>query len=75
MTVADRKPLARRLIDAKRVVVKVGSALLVDADKGRLNRAWLESFAADIAAMPQARARGDPGVLRRHRAWAGGTSG
>jgi glutamate 5-kinase len=31
------------------LVVKVGSALLVDADKGRLNRSWLEGFAADIA--------------------------
>jgi glutamate 5-kinase len=37
------------LTDAKRVVVKVGSALLVDAEKGRLNRAWLESFAEDVA--------------------------
>jgi glutamate 5-kinase len=46
---------ARRLIDAKRVVVKVGSALLVDADKGRLNRIWLESFAADVAAMRKRR--------------------
>ena len=51
MNIADRKALARRLTDAKRVVVKVGSALLVDADKGRLNRAWLESFAADMASL------------------------
>jgi glutamate 5-kinase len=50
MTVADRQATARRLSDAKRMVVKVGSALLVDADKGRLNRVWLESFAADVAA-------------------------
>ena len=50
MTLADRKAAARRLTDAKRVVIKVGSALLVDADKGRLNRSWLETFAADIAA-------------------------
>src|SRR5277367_1828909 len=49
MTIADRKLIARHLTDAKRVVVKVGSALLVDADKGRLNRSWLESLAADIA--------------------------
>src|ERR1700733_11359039 len=49
MTIADRKLIARHLTEAKRVVVKVGSALLVDADKGRLNRAWLEAFAADIA--------------------------
>jgi glutamate 5-kinase len=49
MTVADRKSAARRLADAKRVVVKVGSALLVDGDKGRLNRTWLESLVSDIA--------------------------
>jgi glutamate 5-kinase len=49
MTVADRKLAARRLTDAKRVVVKVGSSLLVDGDKGRLNRSWLESLAADVA--------------------------
>jgi glutamate 5-kinase len=51
MTVADRKLCARRLIDAKRVVVKVGSALLVDGEKGRLNRAWLETLGAHTAAM------------------------
>ncbi len=55
MTIADRKATARRFTDAKRVVVKVGSALLVDADKGRLNRTWLESFAADIANLRQRR--------------------
>src|SRR5208283_25655 len=60
MTLADRKTTARRLTDAKRVVVKVGSALLVDADKGRLNRAWLESFAADVAHL---RKRGQAVIL------------
>jgi glutamate 5-kinase len=49
MTLADRKVAARRLTEAKRVVVKVGSTLLVDGDKGRLNRSWLESVAADVA--------------------------
>ena len=53
MTIADRKATARRFTDAKRIVVKVGSALLVDADKGRLNRTWLESFAADVAHLRQ----------------------
>ncbi len=47
----DYKAAARRLTDAHRVVVKVGSALLVDAEKGRLNRTWLESFTADVARM------------------------
>src|SRR5450432_437021 len=51
MTIADRKVASRRLTDARRVVVKVGSTLLVDADKGRLNRSWLESFAQDVAAV------------------------
>src|SRR5579862_5698864 len=60
MNIADRKISARRLIEAKRVVVKVGSALLVDADKGRLNRTWLESFAADIAHL---RRRGQEVIL------------
>jgi glutamate 5-kinase len=60
MSVAERKIAARRLIDAKRIVVKVGSALLVDADKGRLNRQWLESFAADVARL---RKRGQEVIL------------
>jgi glutamate 5-kinase len=47
----DYKAAARRLTDAHRVVIKVGSALLVDAEKGRLNRTWLESFTADVARM------------------------
>jgi len=60
MNIVDRKAIARHLTDAKRVVVKVGSALLVDAEKGRLNRAWLESFAADVAAL---RRRGQEVIL------------
>src|SRR6202050_3527912 len=60
MTVADRKVAARRLTDARRVVVKVGSTLLVDSDKGRLNRSWLESLAVDVAAF---RKRGQEIVL------------
>ena len=39
---------AQRLSEARRVVVKVGSALLVDAASGRLNRAWLEALALDL---------------------------
>jgi glutamate 5-kinase len=60
MTIADRKATARRLTDAKRVCVKVGSALLVDSEKGRLNRAWLETFAADVAHL---RKRGQEVIL------------
>src|SRR6202042_2187736 len=60
MTVPDRKVAARRLTDARRVVVKVGSTLLVDSDKGRLNRSWLESLAVDVAAF---RKRGQEIIL------------
>lgn len=49
MTQAERKETARVLLEARRVVVKVGSALLVDQTNGRLNRQWLESLAEDIA--------------------------
>jgi glutamate 5-kinase len=60
MTIADRKTAARRLTDARRIVVKVGSTLLVDGDKGRLNRSWLESLAADVVAF---RKRGQDVIL------------
>jgi glutamate 5-kinase len=60
MNVAERKLSARRLADAKRVVIKVGSALLVDAEKGRLNRTWLETLAADVAVL---RKRGQEVIL------------
>src|SRR5215468_9686900 len=38
-----------RLVDFRRIVVKIGSSLLVDAKGGRLNEKWLASLAADIA--------------------------
>ena len=34
---------------AKRIVVKIGSSLLVDAAAGTLRQAWLEALADDIA--------------------------
>jgi glutamate 5-kinase len=40
----DPSPLAR----ARRVVVKVGSALLVDADSGSLKREWLTTLIEDL---------------------------
>src|SRR5687768_4256794 len=48
------------LLRARRIVVKVGSALLVDAQEGSPKRAWLETLAADVAAM---RARGQEVLL------------
>jgi glutamate 5-kinase len=45
---------------ARRVVVKVGSALLVDARTGRLNRAWLATLIEDLLRL---RRRGQQVVL------------
>ena len=55
MNTATHPSSALPLLRARRVVVKVGSALLVDAQEGSPNRTWLEALAADVAAM---RARG-----------------
>lgn len=48
------------LSDAKRLVVKIGSALLVDRDTGALRSDWLTSLAADVARI---RARGTDVIL------------
>src|SRR2546421_2119572 len=40
-----------RLADFRRIVVKVGSSLLVDAAAGRVNETWLTSLADDIAGL------------------------
>ena len=40
--------------EAKRLVVKIGSSLLVDAAAGTLRQAWLASLADDIAALRKA---------------------
>ncbi len=37
------------LTDARRIVVKIGSALLVDRESGQLKLDWLRSLAADVA--------------------------
>jgi glutamate 5-kinase len=44
-------PQTPALASFRRIVVKVGSSLLVDSAAGALKRAWLESLAADIAAL------------------------
>lgn len=54
--VADLKPLSQ----ARRIVVKIGSALLVDAADGALRQDWLAGVAADLAAC---RARGQEVML------------
>ncbi|HCT34748.1 MAG TPA: glutamate 5-kinase, partial [Sulfitobacter sp.] len=37
------------LSDGTRIVVKIGSALLVDRATGQLRRDWLQSLAQDVA--------------------------
>ncbi len=46
---------AAHVKDAKRLVVKIGSALLVDEESGRLHQKWLDALCDDIA---DAHARG-----------------
>lgn len=48
------------LTDARRVVIKIGSALLVDRATGTLRADWLQSLADDVATL---RARGQDVVL------------
>ena len=46
---ALRKASAPALEAARRLVIKVGSALLVDEEKGDIRRAWLDALADDVA--------------------------
>jgi glutamate 5-kinase len=50
---ASAETPAGRLAAARRVVVKVGSSLLIDAASGAADRAWLAGFAADAAMLRQ----------------------
>jgi glutamate 5-kinase len=48
MSARKTTPPSTPLTQARRVVVKVGSALLVDDRTGRLNRAWLRTLVDDL---------------------------
>jgi glutamate 5-kinase len=52
--------MSDRLITAKRVVIKIGSALLVDSASGRMRRDWLQTLADDVARL---RARGQQVII------------
>src|SRR5687768_15069275 len=45
---ASSKTALPSLAEGRRLIVKIGSALLVD-DDGHIRRAWLEALAADLA--------------------------
>jgi glutamate 5-kinase len=68
-----------KLAGAKRLIVKIGSALLVDEESGGIRRKWLDALADDVAAL---RERGTDVILvssgaiavgRRHLGLATGT--
>jgi len=40
-----------RIAEAKRIIVKIGSVLLVDDNSGTLHNAWLNSLGKDVAAL------------------------
>jgi glutamate 5-kinase len=73
----NRSPTA--LASARRIVVKVGSALLVDARTGRLNRSWLGTLVDDLLRLHRRGAQiilvssGAIALGRRHLGLAAGT--
>jgi glutamate 5-kinase len=54
MSTAAHVTHAERLANARRVVVKIGSALFVDQQTGTLDRSWLEGVCADVAELRRA---------------------
>jgi glutamate 5-kinase len=48
MTMTSEARAAATLTGARRLVIKIGSSLLVDAASGQLNRAWLEALADEL---------------------------
>jgi glutamate 5-kinase len=53
---ADLQPptAAHRIVDSRRLVIKIGSALLVDEATGAVRRTWLDALADDIAELRRA---------------------
>jgi len=75
----EKRRTTASLASAKRLIVKIGSALLVDEESGGIRRKWLDALADDVAAL---RARGTDVILvssgaiavgRRHLGLAAGT--
>jgi len=56
MSAAEARSTAARpqWAGARRIVVKIGSSLLVDQAQGALNKTWLETLAADVATLAKA---------------------
>ncbi|HEY8520439.1 MAG TPA: glutamate 5-kinase [Gammaproteobacteria bacterium] len=54
MSASESETREGRLAAARRIVVKVGSALFVDQKTGALDRRWLEGLCADVADLKRA---------------------
>jgi glutamate 5-kinase len=54
MSTAAHVTHTERLANARRVVIKIGSALFVDQQTGAMNRSWLEGVCADVADLRRA---------------------
>jgi glutamate 5-kinase len=55
-----QKQAENALLQARRIVVKIGSALLVDEASGNIRRTWLDALADDVA---QCRRRGQDVII------------
>jgi glutamate 5-kinase len=56
----EKRKTAASLANARRLIVKIGSALLVDEESGGIRRKWLDALADDVAAL---RERGTEVIL------------
>jgi glutamate 5-kinase len=54
MTAPVPSPSRPQWAKARRIVVKIGSSLLVDRAAGRIDAAWLDSLAGDVAGLAKA---------------------
>jgi glutamate 5-kinase len=54
MSTAAHVTHTERLANARRVVIKIGSALFIDQQTGAMNRAWLEGVCEDVADLRRA---------------------
>jgi glutamate 5-kinase len=75
----EKRRTAASLASARRLIVKIGSALLVDEESGGIRRKWLDALADDVAALRAGGAEvilvssGAIAVGRRHLGLATGT--
>jgi len=76
---STRRSSADILRDCKRVVIKIGSALLVDSETGKVHIPWLRALSEDVASMRTAGkevvlvSSGAIAVGRRHLKFGNGT--